>query len=96
MGNTFRDRPQGGKHFAPSSPAALLSERDWQPADRQPGAHYPLSPDGHAAYRIRIGRLHEYDELMDPSSPHGDSPGARIPSARRPGRRTSAPARPST
>ncbi|MFB7979663.1 DUF317 domain-containing protein [Streptomyces vinaceus] len=66
LGNTFRDRLQGGKHFAPSSPAALLSERDWQPADRQPGAHYQLSPDGHAAYRIRIGRLHEYDELMDP------------------------------
>ncbi|MFD9007605.1 DUF317 domain-containing protein [Streptomyces sp. NPDC059552] len=66
LGSTFRDRLQGGKHFAPSSPAALLSERDWQPADRQPGAHYQLSPDGHAAYRIRIGRLHEYDELMDP------------------------------
>ncbi|MEW5530583.1 DUF317 domain-containing protein [Streptomyces virginiae] len=66
LGNTFRDRLQGGRQFAPSSPAALLSERDWQPADRQPGAHYQLSPDGHASYRIRIGRLHEYDELMDP------------------------------
>ncbi|MFJ3908970.1 DUF317 domain-containing protein [Streptomyces vinaceus] len=66
LGNTFRDRLQGGKHYTPSSPAALLAKRDWQPADRQPGAHYQLSPDGHSAYRIRIGRLHEYDELMDP------------------------------
>ncbi|MET9608401.1 DUF317 domain-containing protein [Streptomyces sp. NPDC006512] len=66
LGNTFRDRLRGGKHYTPSSPAALLAERDWHPADRQPGAHYQLSPDGHSAYRIRIGRLHEYDELMDP------------------------------
>ncbi|ATZ23064.1 hypothetical protein SLAV_05795 [Streptomyces lavendulae subsp. lavendulae] len=66
LDNNFRDRLQGGRHFTPSSPAALLSERNWQPAGHQPGAHYQLSPDGHAAYRIRLGRLHEFDELMEP------------------------------
>ncbi|WP_449485246.1 DUF317 domain-containing protein [Streptomyces avidinii] len=67
LDDTFRDYLHGGSRFTPGSPAALLTERDWQPAPRRPGAHYQLSPDGHAAYRIRIGRLHEYDELMDPA-----------------------------
>ncbi|GAA0285930.1 hypothetical protein GCM10010302_25260 [Streptomyces polychromogenes] len=66
LGNSFRDHLLGGALFVPTGPAALLAEQGWEPAPRQSGAHFQVAPDGHAAYRIRLGPAHTYDELMDP------------------------------
>ncbi|GHG46991.1 hypothetical protein GCM10010513_03150 [Streptomyces glebosus] len=61
----FADYLNGGKHHTGASPAAMLAEHGWEAA-RDSRPHRQVSPDGHAAYRIRSGWVHEYDELLNP------------------------------
>ncbi|MEC4018284.1 DUF317 domain-containing protein [Streptomyces sp. H27-D2] len=60
------DCRRGGKQYTGDSPAALLAERGWEALPGARPHHRQVSPDGRAAYRIRSGRVHEFDELLDP------------------------------
>ncbi|MGW9046958.1 DUF317 domain-containing protein [Streptomyces lydicus] len=63
--SNFANYLNGGRHHTGASPAALLAEHGWETA-RDSRPHRQVSPDGHAAYRIRTGWVHEYDELLHP------------------------------
>ncbi|MEU8782624.1 DUF317 domain-containing protein [Streptomyces sp. NPDC048637] len=63
--NHFADYLSGGKHHTTKTPATLFSSHQWE-AVRGARPFRTVSPDGHAAFRIRGGWLHEYDELLDP------------------------------
>ncbi|SEC12904.1 DUF317 domain-containing protein [Streptomyces sp. 2314.4] len=63
--NNFADYLSGGEHYTGHTPATVLSSHQWE-AVRSTRPFRMVSPDGHAAYRIRGGWLHEYDELLDP------------------------------
>ncbi|GFE25710.1 DUF317 domain-containing protein [Streptomyces nigrescens] len=63
----FADHLSGGKHHTGPSPAHVFASHQWEPV-RAAGPFRTVSPDGHAAFRIRGGWLHEYDELLDPKN----------------------------
>ncbi|MFH8684218.1 DUF317 domain-containing protein [Streptomyces lydicus] len=63
--NNFANYLSGGTHYTGHTPATVLSSHHWE-AVRGTRPFRMVSPDGHAAYRIRGGWLHEYDELLDP------------------------------
>ncbi|UKY49866.1 DUF317 domain-containing protein [Streptomyces inhibens] len=63
--NNFADYLSGGEHHTGHTPATVFSSHQWE-AVRGTRPFRMVSPDGHAAYRIRGGWLHEYDELLDP------------------------------
>lgn len=63
--NNFADYLSGGRHYAGTSPASLTARHRWEPVHgSQP--FRTVSPDSHAAYQMRVGWLHEYDELLTP------------------------------
>ncbi|MFE1772123.1 DUF317 domain-containing protein [Streptomyces sp. NPDC059008] len=62
--NNFADYFSGGEHDTRHTPATVLSSHQWE-AVRDTRPFRMVSPDGHAAYRMRGGWLHEYDELHD-------------------------------
>ncbi|WP_148588791.1 DUF317 domain-containing protein [Streptomyces sp. WAC01526] len=64
--NNFADYLSGGEHHTGHTPATVFSQHQWE-AVRGTRPFRTVSPDGHAAYRIRGGWLHEYDELLDPA-----------------------------
>ncbi|MEU1299963.1 DUF317 domain-containing protein [Streptomyces shenzhenensis] len=64
--NNFADYLGGGKHYTTDSPATLLTHHGWEPIHGSRPYFRSLSPDGHAAYEMRVGWLHEYDELLSP------------------------------
>ncbi|MFC4607762.1 DUF317 domain-containing protein [Streptomyces maoxianensis] len=63
--NHFADYLTGGKHYTGASPATVFGSHQWEAV---PGSRpfHSVSPDGHAAYQMRVGWLHEYDELLAP------------------------------
>ncbi|PGH49685.1 DUF317 domain-containing protein [Streptomyces sp. Ru87] len=63
--NNFIDYLSGGKHHTDTSPASLLSHGHWEPVHGSQPFRL-VSPDGRAAYQMRMGWLHEYDELTSP------------------------------
>ncbi|MFE7318247.1 DUF317 domain-containing protein [Streptomyces sp. NPDC057555] len=63
--NNFADYLSGGTHHTAQTPSSVLSGNQWE-AVRSSRPFRMVSPDGHAAYRIRGGWLHEYDELLAP------------------------------
>ncbi|GGU68537.1 hypothetical protein GCM10010211_37370 [Streptomyces albospinus] len=65
--NNFANYLSGGTHYTGHTPATVLSSHHWE-AVRGTRPFRMVSPDGHAAYRIRGGWLHEYDELLDPEN----------------------------
>ncbi|WDT54147.1 DUF317 domain-containing protein [Streptomyces sp. G7(2002)] len=64
--NHFADYLNGGEHHTGHTPATVLTSHQWE-AVRGTRPFRTVSPDGHAAFRIRSGWLHEYDELLDPA-----------------------------
>jgi hypothetical protein len=64
--NNFAAYLSGGEHYALDSPAAVLARHRWEPVDGSRPFFRNISPDGHAAYEMRVGWLHEYDELLSP------------------------------
>ncbi|MCF3172593.1 DUF317 domain-containing protein [Streptomyces sioyaensis] len=64
--NNFADYLSGGEHHTGHTPATVLTSHQWE-AVRGTRPFRTVSPDGHAAFRIRSGWLHEYDELLDPA-----------------------------
>ncbi|MGY4987508.1 DUF317 domain-containing protein [Streptomyces nigrescens] len=64
--NHFADYLSGGEHHTGHTPATVLTSHQWE-AVRGTRPFRTVSPDGHAAFRIRSGWLHEYDELLDPA-----------------------------
>jgi hypothetical protein len=63
--NNFADYLSGGKHHTGTSPASLAARHHWEPVHGSRPFRL-VSPDGHAAYQMRGGWLHEYDELISP------------------------------
>lgn len=64
--NNFTEYLSGGKHYTDTSPASLIAHHRWEPVHgSQP--FRSVSPDGHAAYQMRAGWLHEYNELISPA-----------------------------
>ncbi|MFF7474555.1 DUF317 domain-containing protein [Streptomyces sp. NPDC008092] len=63
--NNFADYLSGGPHYTGISPASLTARHRWE-AVRGTRPFRTVSPDGHAAYRMADGWLHEYDELLTP------------------------------
>lgn len=63
--NNFADYLSGGRHYTGISPASLTARHRWEPVQGS-RPFRTVSPDGHAAYQIRVGWLHEYDELLTP------------------------------
>lgn len=63
--NNFSDYLSGGKHYTGTSPASLIARHQWEPVHGS-RPFRSVSPDGHAAYQMRAGWLHEYDELISP------------------------------
>ncbi len=61
----FADSLRGGTHYTGHTPATVFSQHQWE-AVRGARPFRTVSPDGHAAFRIRGGWIHEYDELLDP------------------------------
>ncbi|MCX4751243.1 DUF317 domain-containing protein [Kitasatospora sp. NBC_01287] len=59
----------GGVRHPPGSPAAVLADRGWQPTPAK-GYHDQVSPDGHAAYRHRLG-WHPHEAELE-----GEVPGS--------------------
>lgn len=63
--NHFADYLSGGRHYTGASPATVFMSHQWEPVHGS-RPFRSVSPDGHAAYRMRVGWLHEYDELLTP------------------------------
>ncbi|WP_062642740.1 DUF317 domain-containing protein [Streptomyces maremycinicus] len=63
--NNFADYLSGGRQFAGTSPASLTARQRWDPVHGS-RPFRTVSPDGHAAYQMGVGWLHEYDELLTP------------------------------
>lgn len=63
--NNFTDYLSGGRHYTGTSPASLVARHRWEPVHGS-RPFRSVSPDGHAAYQMRVGWLHEYDELLTP------------------------------
>ncbi|MFC9643512.1 DUF317 domain-containing protein [Streptomyces mirabilis] len=63
--NNFADYLSSGKHYTGTSPASLIARHRWEPVHGS-RPFRSVSPDGHAAYQMRAGWLHEYDELISP------------------------------
>ncbi|MFJ8532855.1 DUF317 domain-containing protein [Streptomyces sp. NPDC093591] len=63
--NNFADYLSGGQHHTGISPASLTAQHGWEPVQGS-RPFRTVSPDGHAAYQMRVGWLHEYDELLTP------------------------------
>ncbi|MGW7539989.1 DUF317 domain-containing protein [Streptomyces sp. NPDC054770] len=63
--NNFADYLSGGPHYTGISPASLTARHRWE-AVRGTRPFRTVSPDGHAAYQMADGWLHEYDELLTP------------------------------
>lgn len=63
--NNFADYLSGGRHYTGISPASLTAQHRWEPVQGS-RPFRTVSPDGHAAYQMRVGWLHEYDELLTP------------------------------
>ena len=63
--NNFADHLSGGRHHTGTSPASLIARHRWEPVHGS-RPFRSVSPDGHAAYQMRVGWLHEYDELLTP------------------------------
>lgn len=63
--NNFADHLSGGRHYTGTSPASLTARHRWEPVHGS-RPFRTVSPDGHAAYQMRVGWLHEYDELLTP------------------------------
>jgi hypothetical protein len=63
--NNFADYLSGGRHYTGTSPSSLIASRRWEPIHGS-RPFRSVSPDGHAAYQMRVGWLHEYDELIAP------------------------------
>lgn len=63
--NNFADYLSDGKHYTGTSPASLAARHHWEPVHGSRPFRL-VSPDGHAAYQVRGGWLHEYDELISP------------------------------
>ncbi|MGW6733639.1 DUF317 domain-containing protein [Streptomyces sp. NPDC055013] len=63
--NNFADYLSGGRHYTGISPASLTARHRWEPVHGS-RPFRTISPDGHAAYQMRVGWLHEYDELLTP------------------------------
>ncbi|WP_432198586.1 DUF317 domain-containing protein [Streptomyces sp. bgisy027] len=64
--NNFADYLSGGQRYAGTSPASLIARQRWEPVHGSRPFRM-VSPDGHAAYQMRVGWLHEYDELLTPT-----------------------------
>lgn len=64
--NNFADYLSGGRHYTRTSPASLTARHQWEPVHGS-RPFRTVSPDGHAAYQMRVGWLHEYDELLRPA-----------------------------
>ncbi|MEW2305398.1 DUF317 domain-containing protein [Streptomyces sp. NPDC006655] len=63
--NNFADYLGGGRQYTGVSPASLTARHQWEPVHGSRPFRM-VSPDGHAAYQMRVGWLHEYDELLTP------------------------------
>ncbi|WP_435220720.1 DUF317 domain-containing protein [Streptomyces sp. Tue6028] len=63
--NNFSDYLCGGRRYTGTSPSSLIARHQWEPVHGS-RPFRSVSPDGHAAYQMRVGRLHEYDELLAP------------------------------
>jgi hypothetical protein len=63
--NNFADYLSGGKQHTGTSPASLAARARWEPVHGSRPFRL-VSPDGRAAYQMRGGWLHEYDELISP------------------------------
>lgn len=63
--NNFTDYLSGGRHYTGISPASLTARHRWDPVHGS-RSFRTVSPDGHAAYQMHVGWLHEYDELLTP------------------------------
>ncbi|KMS74393.1 hypothetical protein ACM01_13945 [Streptomyces viridochromogenes] len=63
--NNFADYLSGGRLHTGASPASLVARHRWEPVHGSRPFRM-VSPDGHAAYQMRVGWLHEYDELLAP------------------------------
>ncbi|PNG23487.1 DUF317 domain-containing protein [Streptomyces cahuitamycinicus] len=61
--NNFADYLSGGQHYTGISSASLTARHRWEPVHGS-RPFRTVSPDGHAAYQMRVGWLHEYDELL--------------------------------
>lgn len=67
LGNTWADHLQGGVHYTGLGIGELLTEHGWTAIpSSQP--HQQTSPDEHAAFTIRSGHVHPYDELANPAA----------------------------
>ncbi|MEU6355997.1 DUF317 domain-containing protein [Streptomyces sp. NPDC047072] len=64
--NNFADYLSGGRRFTGTSPASLTARHQWEPVHGT-RPFRTVSPDGHAAYQMSVGWLHEYDELLTPA-----------------------------
>ncbi|MFG3363531.1 DUF317 domain-containing protein [Streptomyces sp. NPDC048156] len=63
--NNFADYLRNGRHHTVTSPASLTARHGWKPGHGS-RPFRTVSPDGHAAYQMRDGWLHEYNELLTP------------------------------
>lgn len=63
--NNFADYLSGGPRYTGTSPASLAARHSWEPMHGSQPFRL-VSPDGRAAYHMRGGWLHEYDELISP------------------------------
>lgn len=61
----FTNYLSDGALHSGATPATLLASHRWEPVHGS-RPYRTVSPDGHAAYRMRVGWLHEYDELLAP------------------------------
>ncbi|MDH6709142.1 hypothetical protein P3T27_005888 [Kitasatospora sp. MAA19] len=50
-----RDYLHGGPNHRPGTPASVLADRGWRPAQGPKGFHDQVAPDGSAVYRHRVG-----------------------------------------
>ncbi|MFG3255274.1 DUF317 domain-containing protein [Streptomyces sp. NPDC048172] len=64
LGNYFADHLHGGPRYSGLTPARLLAAHEWKPVHGSRPWHI-LAPDEHAAFHLRLGHLHDHEELRD-------------------------------
>ncbi|MFF2078593.1 DUF317 domain-containing protein [Kitasatospora sp. NPDC058162] len=64
-----RDYLHGGPHHLPRTPASVLADCGWQPAQGPKGFHDQVAPDGSAVYRHRVGHQPADAEVAGLSPP---------------------------